>query len=155
MIRDGAIRGTLFDVPASPYRTEWSRSGRQTLPVATPTRPTDRTGPAQGRVPRFGRSGTRLLAGTSSSSPSSLGARRRPEGGLRHPTSRSVFARGLLKHAVTRLYFPDEVEANAADPVLSRLDEAARSTLVAVSEQGGLRFDIRLQGPGHTTFFAV
>ena len=34
-----------------------------------------------------------------------------------------VFARGLLKRLVTRLYFPDEEEANAADPVLSGLDE--------------------------------
>ena len=79
-----------------------------------------------------------------------------PGGGLQAPHLEvGVFARGLLKHAVTRLYFPDEAEANAADPVLSRLDEAARSTLVAVAEDGGLRFDIRLQGPGHTTFFAV
>lgn len=79
-----------------------------------------------------------------------------PGGGMQAPHIEvGVFARGLLKHAVTRVYFPDEAEANAADPVLSRLDEAARSTLVAVAEDGGLRFDIRLQGPGHTTFFAV
>jgi protocatechuate 3,4-dioxygenase alpha subunit len=64
-----------------------------------------------------------------------------------------VFARGLLKGVATRLYFPDETEANAADPVLSRLDDAARSTLIAVADDGGLRFDIRLQGPGQTVFF--
>ena len=29
-----------------------------------------------------------------------------------------VFARGMLSHAYTRLYFSDEAEANAADPVL-------------------------------------
>jgi protocatechuate 3,4-dioxygenase, alpha subunit len=79
-----------------------------------------------------------------------------PEGGMQAPhLVVGVFARGLLKHAVTRMYFPDEEEANAADPVLSRLDEIARATLVAVAEDGGLRFDIRLQGPGHTTFLAV
>ncbi|HEX3290346.1 MAG TPA: protocatechuate 3,4-dioxygenase subunit alpha [Gaiella sp.] len=79
-----------------------------------------------------------------------------PEGGLQAPhLVVSVFARGLLKHAVTRLYFPDEAEANAADPVLSRLTPEQRETLVAVPEDGGLRFDIRLQGPAHTTFFAV
>ena len=79
-----------------------------------------------------------------------------PEGGLQAPHIEVVvFARGLLKHAVTRLYFPDEAEANAADPVLSRLRPEQRDTLVAVAEDGGLRFDIRLQGPGHTTFFAV
>jgi len=79
-----------------------------------------------------------------------------PGGGLQAPHLEvSVFARGLLKHAVTRVYFPDEAEANAADPVLATLGEEARATLVAVAEDGGLRFDIRLQGPGHTTFFAV
>lgn len=79
-----------------------------------------------------------------------------PGGGMQAPHIEvGVFARGLLKHAVTRVYFPDEEAANAADPVLSRLDEAARATLVAVAEEGGFRFDIRLQGPGHTTFFAV
>jgi protocatechuate 3,4-dioxygenase alpha subunit len=66
-----------------------------------------------------------------------------------------VFARGLLKQLVTRLYFPDEPEANAADPILSELDETERATLIAQPEDGGLRFDIRLQGEGETTFFAV
>jgi len=56
---------------------------------------------------------------------------------------------------VTRLYFPDEVAVNAADPVLSALSPLQRETLVAVPEDGGLRFDIRLQGPAQTTFFAV
>ncbi len=79
-----------------------------------------------------------------------------PGGGLQAPHLEvGVFARGLLKRVVTRVYFPDEAEANAADPVLSRLDDTARATLVAVAEDGGLRFDIRLQGPGQTTFFAV
>jgi protocatechuate 3,4-dioxygenase alpha subunit len=66
-----------------------------------------------------------------------------------------VFARGLLKQLVTRLYFPDEAEANAADPVLSELDDARHSTLIARAEGGGLRFDIRLQGDGETTFFVL
>jgi len=66
-----------------------------------------------------------------------------------------VFARGLLKQLVTRLYFPDEPEANASDPVLSELDESERATLIAQAENGGLRFDIHLQGGAETTFFAV
>jgi protocatechuate 3,4-dioxygenase alpha subunit len=67
----------------------------------------------------------------------------------------SVFARGLLHRVVTRIYFPDEEEANAADPVLASLDEAARATLVAVRKEDGYRFDVRLQGPDETVFFAV
>jgi protocatechuate 3,4-dioxygenase alpha subunit len=67
----------------------------------------------------------------------------------------SVFARGLLKRLVTRIYFPDEVDANAADPLLSSLDPADAATLVAVPEGDGLRFDIRLQGDRQTVFLAV
>jgi protocatechuate 3,4-dioxygenase, alpha subunit len=68
----------------------------------------------------------------------------------------SVFARGLLKRLVTRVYFPDEAEANEADPVLASVPDAdGRAGLVAVEEAGGLRFDINLQGDRETTFFAV
>ncbi len=67
----------------------------------------------------------------------------------------SVFARGLLHRVVTRLYFGDEPEANAADPVLSDLDEEARATLVATPAEDGYELDIHLQGPHETTFFAV
>jgi protocatechuate 3,4-dioxygenase alpha subunit len=68
----------------------------------------------------------------------------------------TVFARGLLRHLVTRMYFPDEAAANATDPVLGLVaEEARRETLVARDENGLLRFDIRLQGDGETVFFAV
>jgi protocatechuate 3,4-dioxygenase alpha subunit len=68
----------------------------------------------------------------------------------------SVFARGLLKRVATRTYFPDEAEANAADPVLASIgDPADRRTLVAQPDDGGLRFDIHLQGDRQTAFFGV
>jgi len=66
-----------------------------------------------------------------------------------------VFARGLLKHQFTRLYFPDEADANERDPILSKLNEDDRATLVAEPADGGLRFDIRMQGARATVFFAV
>ena len=66
-----------------------------------------------------------------------------------------VFARGLLEHRLTRIYFPDQPEANAADPVLSSLDEADRARLVAERDDDGLRFDIHLQGDLETIFFSV
>ena len=79
-----------------------------------------------------------------------------PTGRRRRRTSTvSVFARGLLHRVVTRIYFPDEDAANAADPVLSGLDEPARATLVAAQEGDGYRFDVRLQGPDETVFFSV
>jgi protocatechuate 3,4-dioxygenase alpha subunit len=81
---------------------------------------------------------------------------RHPGGGLQAPhLAVGVFARGLLKRLATRLYFPDEAEANAVDPVLGLLADEERVTLVAVPDGDGLRFDIRLQGAGQTTFFAV
>ena len=64
-----------------------------------------------------------------------------------------VFARGLLKPVLTRMYFPDEEEANAQDPVLSAVDDG--SSLVARPTGDGLAFDVRLQGEGETVFFAV
>jgi len=68
----------------------------------------------------------------------------------------SVFARGLLKRVVTRIYFDDEAAANAGDPVLASIaDPAARRTLIAERVPDGYRFDIRLQGNGETVFFDV
>jgi protocatechuate 3,4-dioxygenase alpha subunit len=68
----------------------------------------------------------------------------------------SVFARGMLDRVVSRLYFPDETEANAADPVLSTVPPARRATLVAVpAGEGLLRWDIHLQGDSETVFFDV
>jgi protocatechuate 3,4-dioxygenase alpha subunit len=69
----------------------------------------------------------------------------------------SVFARGLLDRVVTRMYFPDEQTANAADPALSSIQPPRRrATLIAVPEPGGeLRFDIYLQGDRETVFFDV
>lgn len=64
-----------------------------------------------------------------------------------------VFARGLLRHQLTRVYFPDEESANAQDPVLGRLDDAGRATLIALADRDGLRFDIRMQGERATVFF--
>jgi protocatechuate 3,4-dioxygenase alpha subunit len=80
-----------------------------------------------------------------------------PDGVLQAPhIDVSVFARGLLNRLVTRIYFPDEAEANAEDPVLSLVeDDARRQTLVAREDGGALRFDIRLQGEGETAFFVV
>jgi protocatechuate 3,4-dioxygenase alpha subunit len=68
----------------------------------------------------------------------------------------SLFARGLLKRLVTRIYFPDEDAANREDPALSMIEnDELRSTLVAVREEDGYRFDIHLQGERETAFFDV
>jgi protocatechuate 3,4-dioxygenase, alpha subunit len=67
----------------------------------------------------------------------------------------SVFARGLLHRCVTRIYFADEQEANAADPVLASVPAERRGTLLARAHESGYRFDIHLQGLNETVFFAL
>ena len=73
----------------------------------------------------------------------------------------NVFARGLLRQLVTRIYFSDREHENARDPVLASIrDEALRNTLIAekIAPQGGFtsyRFDIVLQGANETAFFAI
>ncbi len=70
-----------------------------------------------------------------------------------------VFMRGLLTHAYTRIYFADEAERNAADPVLSAVPAERRDTLIAArtedSGQAVYRFDIHMQGENETVFFDV
>lgn len=70
-----------------------------------------------------------------------------------------VTMRGLLLHVFTRVYFDDEADANARDPVLASVPAARRPTLIArrVEEGGAVRyrFDIRMQGAEETVFFDV
>lgn len=71
-----------------------------------------------------------------------------------------IVARGINIGLNTRLYFPEETEANAADPVLAMVDGADRkATLIADRfERDGnavYRFDITLQGEGETVFFDI
>jgi protocatechuate 3,4-dioxygenase alpha subunit len=83
-------------------------------------------------------------------------ALRDPEGRVHAPHLEvTVFGRGLLRHLVTRLYFPDEMDANEADPVLQQVDADRRRTLIAQPGGGALHFDVRLQGEGETVFFAL
>ena len=70
-----------------------------------------------------------------------------------------VFMRGLLSHAYTRIYFSDEGEANARDPVLLSVPEGRRATLIARRDKTSAtmlyRFDIHMQGDNETVFFDV
>ncbi|MOA33477.1 Protocatechuate 3,4-dioxygenase alpha chain [compost metagenome] len=70
----------------------------------------------------------------------------------------SLFARGINIHLQTRIYFDDEEQANAKDPVLNLIEQPQRrETLVAtrceVDGKTAYRFDIRIQGEGETVFF--
>lgn len=68
-----------------------------------------------------------------------------------------VTMRGLLVHTFTRIYFDDQLAANAQDAVLASVPAERRATLVAKRETTGAgvvyRFDIRMQGEKETVFF--
>lgn len=71
-----------------------------------------------------------------------------------------IVARGINLGLNTRMYFADEVEANAADPVLALIEwEHRRDTLIAQREdRDGMpvyRFEIHLQGDNETVFFDI
>lgn len=71
-----------------------------------------------------------------------------------------IVARGINIGLNTRIYFDDEAEANAADPVINLIEwERRRATLLAKrQERDGkvvYRFDVRLQGDDETVFFDI
>ena len=71
-----------------------------------------------------------------------------------------IVARGINIGLSTRMYFSDETDANARDPVLNLIEwEVRRKTLIGQREQRGNQvvytFDIRLQGEGETVFFDI
>lgn len=79
-----------------------------------------------------------------------------PDGGLQAPHILvAVFMRGLLRQAVTRIYFSDE-PSNEEDLVLSRVPAARRRTLLSkpkADQSDVFEWDIVLQGPHETVFF--
>ena len=69
----------------------------------------------------------------------------------------AVYARGMLLHLYTRIYFSGEA-ANAADPVLALVPADRRATLIAARKGGAgsvYVLDIHLQGDKETVFFEV
>jgi protocatechuate 3,4-dioxygenase alpha subunit len=117
--------------------------------------PDDPRGPAGGDFRGFGRAGTGA-DGTYGILTLKPGAVPGPGGTTQAPhIAVSVFARGLLNRVVTRIYFADEADANASDPVLASVPEAKRGTLIAERTDDGYRFDVRLQGEGETAFFDI
>ena len=70
----------------------------------------------------------------------------------------AVYARGVLLHLYTRIYFDCEA-GNAADPVLALVPADRRQTLIATRQPGSgnavYRLDIHMQGDNETVFFDV
>ena len=70
----------------------------------------------------------------------------------------AIFARGMLLHLYTRIYFDGEA-GNAADPIMALVPADRRTTLIATRKPGGgnavYHLDIRLQGDDETVFFDI
>ncbi|MBY5389609.1 protocatechuate 3,4-dioxygenase subunit alpha [Rhizobium leguminosarum] len=67
-----------------------------------------------------------------------------------------IVARGINIGLHTRMYFPEETEANAADPLLLRIEHRERvATMVATRDGATCHFDIHLQGPKETVFLDI
>ncbi|SDR48394.1 protocatechuate 3,4-dioxygenase subunit alpha [Pseudovibrio sp. Tun.PSC04-5.I4] len=67
-----------------------------------------------------------------------------------------IVARGINVGLNTRMYFPEDEEANAADPYLSRIEHRVRvQTLIAQKTGDAYVFDIHLQGDNETVFFDI
>ena len=118
--------------------------------------------PADGRAPNgtfsgFGRAGTGTDSGHRfmfrTVRPGATGDGQAPH------VNAIVFMRGILSHAFTRIYFPEETEANAGDAVLNAVPAGRRATLIAEREKRTgetvYRFDIHMQGERETVFFDV
>lgn len=67
-----------------------------------------------------------------------------------------IVARGINIGLHTRMYFPEEAEANKADPLLVRIEHRERvDTLIAQRDGSTYTFDIRLQGDRETVFLDI
>ncbi|WP_072687837.1 protocatechuate 3,4-dioxygenase subunit alpha [Rhodococcus marinonascens] len=68
-----------------------------------------------------------------------------------------LFARGMLERLYTRIYFPEDTDAHASDPVLAAVPEADRSKLIAEKTDRGYHLTIHVQNTNgrETPFFAL
>jgi protocatechuate 3,4-dioxygenase, alpha subunit len=147
------IRGRVFDGDGKPVPDALVETW-QADPAGRFPHPDDPRGPAEGfrgfgRCPTGDDGGWEIVTVKPGPVPGVNGALQAPHLAV------SLFARGLLDRVVTRIYFGDEPEANATDPVLALLDRDRRGTLIAAPGDGGYAIDIHLQGDRETAFFRV
>lgn len=159
------IEGQVFDGTGTPLRDvlieiwQANAAGKYAHPADQQDKPLD---PA---FRGWGRTGADFDTGFYSFETIKPGAVAGPGGKVQAPhICLILFARGINIGLHTRLYFSDEEQANAQDPVINGVEwEVRRPTLMAQrSERDGsvvYRFDIRIQdtpdGGRETVFFDV
>lgn len=119
--------------------------------------PTETRGKADPEFAGWGRQPVDIDSGAFAFQTIKPGAVPWPDGRMQAPhISFWIVARGINIGLHTRMYFSDEEEANAHDPLLQRIDSPSRAaTLIAARKGDAYAFDIRLQGDAETVFFDI
>jgi protocatechuate 3,4-dioxygenase alpha subunit len=119
--------------------------------------PSDPRGAVDPNFTGWGRSGADAQTGLFSFDTIKPGRVPFPDGRLQAPhVSLWIVARGINLGLNTRMYFDDEADDNAADPILDRIEQKSRiATLIAKRDGHTYNFDIHLQGPNETVFFDI
>lgn len=155
--KDITITGIIYDSTGAPLRAAmveiWQPDHAGLFPSANETR-----GQADPHFTGWGRAPCDLDTGAFVFETVKPGAVPFIDGRMQAPhISVWIVARGINIGLQTRMYFDDEGDANAADPLLSQITPPARvSTLIAkTSGDGAYQFDIYLQGPQETVFLDI
>ncbi len=151
------IKGYVIDGMGTPLRDAmveiWQPDAAGLFPSANESR-----GTADPNFTGWGRSPGDMETGEFTFDTVKPGAVPFPDGRMQAPHITAwIVARGINIGLHTRIYFEDEVEANAADPILMRLEHQNRipTLLAKKTADGAYRFDIHLQGPNETVFFDI
>lgn len=157
-----AIEGRVFDATGAPIRDvlveiwQANAAGRYNHPADTQDKPIDPT------FRGWGRAGSDFDTGIFTFETIKPGpvVARRGRGMMAPHISLWIVARGINIGLATRMYFSDEAEANAVDPVLKLIEQPARrQTLIAERTMRAGNpvyvFDIHMQGDKETVFFDV
>ena len=151
------IRGTVFDGAGLPLRDAmieiWQPDADGLFHSANETR-----GQSDPNFTGWGRSPSDLKTGDFLFETVKPGPVPWQDGRMQAPHITAwVVARGINIGLHTRIYFEDEADANAADPILTRIEHQNRvpTLLAKVEGEGSYRFDIHLQGPDETIFFDI
>jgi len=150
------LTGKVLDGTGTPLRDSlveiWQADSAGYYPSPSETR-----GAADPHFTGFGRCATDLDTGVYTFETIKPGPVPYPDGRPMAPhISMWIVARGINLGLHTRVYFSDEADANAADPVLQRVEHKVRvPTLIAQMDGDTYTFDIHLQGPSETIFFDI
>lgn len=151
------INGVIYDGTNTPLRDVmieiWQPDAAGLFPSANETR-----GTPDPNFTGWGRAPGNMETGEFMFDTVKPGAVPYPDGRMQAPHITAwIVARGINIGLHTRIYFDDEDQANAADPILSRIEFPSRipTLLAKKTGEGAYRFDIYLQGPSETIFFDI